>query len=222
MQFESNYSREASSRRPDHQLSMSYRKVAKYYWIFVGATAIVLLIFILASNILKRPSVIRIAISVVIVILYICLSYFCRPRHPARDESDYLLPIAFTPLTWSQTSSMRHDAAEISRTIDLVVPPFSYSRNIGDEISGGTSPRQVICSVCLALLLEGEQVRQLPECKHIFHAECIARWLPLHMSCPICRSEVDMTKHLREAEGGQIFEATEISAPVGSLHVHLV
>lgn len=216
MQFESDFSREASSRRPDRLLSMSYRKAAKYYWIFIGAIAIVLLIFILASNILKRPSAIRIMISVAIVILYICLSYFCRPKHPARDESDYLLPITFTPLTWSQTSSMRHDAAEIIRTIDLVVPPFSYSRNVSNEISGGSSPRQVICSVCLALLLEGEQVRQLPECKHIFHAECIARWLPSHLSCPICRSEVDMTKYLQAAEGSQNFEATETSAPVGS------
>lgn len=218
MQFESDYSRESSPRR-DRQLSMSYRKAAKYYWIFIGSVAVVVLIFIFASNFLKRASTVSIVISATLVILYVALAYYCRPRHAARDPPDYLLPIAATPLTWSRTSSMRRETAELSATIGLAIPPFPYSRKIGDESSGGSSPRQLICSVCLALLQEGEQVRQLPECKHIFHADCIAKWLPLHMSCPVCRSEVDITKYVRAAEARKSFQAPDTSALAGSLHV---
>jgi Ring finger domain len=216
MQFEPNYSREGSPQR-DRQLSISYRKAAKHYWIFIVTVAVVVLIFIIASIILKRPSAAGIVISVIIVILYILLAYFCRPKHGARDPSDYLLPIAATSVAWSQTSSMRRETAELNATIDLAIPALLYSRKIGDESSSGSSPRQVICSVCLSLLLEGEQVRQLPECKHIFHADCIATWLPLHMSCPICRSEVDIFKYIRDAEARKSFETIETSASMGSL-----
>jgi Ring finger domain len=220
MQFESDYSREGSPRR-NNLLLMSCRKAAKYYWLFIAAVAVVVLIFIVAFNVVKRPSAASIVISVLIVLLYISFAYFCRPKHAARDPS-YLSQIAgAASMTWSQTSSMRRETAELDATIDLAVPAFLFSKIIGDESSSCGSPRQVICSVCLALLEVGEQVRQLPECKHIFHADCIATWLHLHMTCPICRSEVDINKYVGDSEVRKSFQAvdiiTETSASMGSL-----
>ncbi|KAG0591765.1 hypothetical protein M758_1G219300 [Ceratodon purpureus] len=44
------------------------------------------------------------------------------------------------------------------------------------------------CSICLGDYKDGDMLRMLPECRHMFHAPCIDAWLRLHASCPICRT----------------------------------
>lgn len=45
------------------------------------------------------------------------------------------------------------------------------------------------CAVCLGEFNEGDEVRVLPECGHIFHVLCIDKWLYSHTNCPLCRAE---------------------------------
>lgn len=47
------------------------------------------------------------------------------------------------------------------------------------------------CAVCLSIVQEGETVRQLPACKHLFHVGCIDMWLHSHSTCPLCRASVE-------------------------------
>ncbi|KAM1212037.1 hypothetical protein TB2_003568 [Malus domestica] len=45
------------------------------------------------------------------------------------------------------------------------------------------------CSVCLVDFEEEDLVSQLGKCGHVFHVDCIERWIESsHFSCPICRS----------------------------------
>ncbi|XP_003617542.3 NEP1-interacting protein 1 [Medicago truncatula] len=46
------------------------------------------------------------------------------------------------------------------------------------------------CSICLQDFENEELVRILPKCSHIFHLECIDKWLIQQGSCPICRTYV--------------------------------
>lgn len=48
------------------------------------------------------------------------------------------------------------------------------------------------CSICLCCFEEGEEVRKLPRCKHLFHAPCIDMWLYSHFDCPNCRTYVNV------------------------------
>lgn len=43
------------------------------------------------------------------------------------------------------------------------------------------------CPICLVDFVEGEMVRVLPECSHIFHINCIDAWVVSRPSCPSCR-----------------------------------
>ncbi|XP_027368586.1 NEP1-interacting protein-like 1 [Abrus precatorius] len=46
------------------------------------------------------------------------------------------------------------------------------------------------CSICFQDFEEGELVRILPKCGHLFHLECIDKWLVQQGSCPMCRTYV--------------------------------
>lgn len=75
--------------------------------------------------------------------------------------------------------------------VETMPPAFAYARGHDDE-RGGTAACE--CAVCLGAVKEGEMVRQLPDCGHMYHVECIDRWLAAHRTCPLCRSELDPFK----------------------------
>ncbi|KAK8945437.1 RING-H2 finger protein ATL16 [Platanthera guangdongensis] len=68
------------------------------------------------------------------------------------------------------------------------IPTFRYRRGQpSDELSSNE------CPVCLNEFKEEERVRQLPNCLHVFHIDCIDAWLSMHANCPLCRSEITRT-----------------------------
>jgi Ring finger domain len=76
------------------------------------------------------------------------------------------------------------------------IPCFAYERKTGTS-------SELVCSVCLEVLLDGEMVRQLPACRHLFHVGCIDMWLGSHSTCPLCRSSVEVAKTATATEMNQ-------------------
>ncbi|XAR60049.1 hypothetical protein NMG60_11033281 [Bertholletia excelsa] len=62
------------------------------------------------------------------------------------------------------------------RTLPLVV----FSRK-GKQADGD-------CPICLSEFEEGESVKLIPCCSHVFHPCCVDKWLSSHVTCPVCRS----------------------------------
>ncbi|CAL9031085.1 unnamed protein product [Prunus brigantina] len=62
-----------------------------------------------------------------------------------------------------------------------MLPCFDYMA--GEK---GTSP--VDCAICLENFKARERCRQLPNCRHSFHAQCIDSWLLKTPVCPVCRT----------------------------------
>merc|ERR1711957_460119 len=46
------------------------------------------------------------------------------------------------------------------------------------------------CAICQDTMSQGDAVRRLP-CAHIFHADCIEKWLRLKLTCPLCNISVE-------------------------------
>lgn len=66
-------------------------------------------------------------------------------------------------------------AAEIAQ-----LPMTRYQTNL----ASGTSE----CAICISELECDTLVRILPNCKHLFHQECIDRWFRISGTCPVCRT----------------------------------
>ncbi|KAF0933098.1 hypothetical protein E2562_013836 [Oryza meyeriana var. granulata] len=54
------------------------------------------------------------------------------------------------------------------------------------------------CAVCLSEFEDDEMLRFLPKCSHAFHPDCIGQWLASHVTCPVCRRNLDPNKDTTE------------------------
>ncbi|KAF6166824.1 hypothetical protein GIB67_005700 [Kingdonia uniflora] len=66
-------------------------------------------------------------------------------------------------------------------------PTFTYS--IVKDLKIGKA--ELECAVCLNEFEDDESLRLLPKCDHVFHPKCIDLWLVSHITCPVCRSNLD-------------------------------
>jgi predicted nucleic acid-binding Zn finger protein len=44
------------------------------------------------------------------------------------------------------------------------------------------------CSICYEDILQTDRLDKCLECKHLFHSDCIHKWLTRNSTCPLCRS----------------------------------
>lgn len=97
----------------------------------------------------------------------------------------------------------------------ISVASFKYEGGgKGQDGGGGDSE----CAVCLSVFEQGEEIKQLPNCKHYFHAPCIDMWLYSHMDCPLCRSPVEPSPlHRPVAAVNETEHSREVLLGPGSL-----
>ncbi|KAJ8528211.1 hypothetical protein K7X08_021903 [Anisodus acutangulus] len=91
--------------------------------------------------------------------------------------------------------SLEQNSRHVSHDNPIVnlVSSFRYKKELRVEVGGNHDEKNndYECAVCLSVFEEGEEVKQLPRCKHSFHASCIDMWLYSHLDCPLCRSPVE-------------------------------
>ncbi|CAN1264116.1 Putative RING-H2 finger protein ATL21A [Linum perenne] len=64
----------------------------------------------------------------------------------------------------------------------------SYPKMVLGESRRLPKPDDNTCSICLSEYNPKETLKTIPDCHHLFHAECIDEWLRLNGTCPICRN----------------------------------
>ncbi|KAI4334315.1 hypothetical protein L6164_019026 [Bauhinia variegata] len=73
------------------------------------------------------------------------------------------------------------------------LPVFKYHRDVKQP--------QLDCAICLSEFQEGEALKVIPYCEHVFHPECIDMWLASNVTCPVCRSK-KFLQMKRDDDGG--------------------
>ncbi|KAE8687565.1 putative Charged multivesicular body protein 2a [Hibiscus syriacus] len=114
--------------------------------------------------------------TIVLAIYNLIIIRWCTRRH---DDSNRRARLAQMAAGRSSENQSR-----------ILLSSFKYKKgsgNMGSEDTGG----EYECPVCLSNFEDGDEVRQLPRCKHSFHALCIDMWLYSHSDCPLCRASVD-------------------------------
>lgn len=127
-----------------------------------------------------NPAMLYYGLFVVVIAVFILTVYHCVVVNCCMD-----LP----PWAGSNTGPNRSPEGirkvDPHRVVELGSATFKYRKDGGDGFSGEEE-----CVVCLSMFEDGEEVRELPMCKHCFHAPCIDKWLFSHFNCPLCRAHV--------------------------------
>ncbi|KAI5647214.1 hypothetical protein M9H77_33219 [Catharanthus roseus] len=116
-----------------------------------------------------------------------CLSFLDYIKNLRISLFNFLRPSEFD---LNETPSIRLNRPPIAAILIREFPPvMKFSDRIADVGDGGGDLPK-ICAVCLYDFEGGdEEVRCLKNCKHIFHRNCLDRWIDHHqITCPLCRT----------------------------------
>ncbi|XP_068636000.1 RING-H2 finger protein ATL29-like [Aristolochia californica] len=90
----------------------------------------------------------------------------------------------------SNTADDTHHSAAFSSGLDpsliAAFPTFAYAKDDSQSATNGQE-----CAVCLGEFSQGDTLRLITGCYHIFHRDCIDLWLDQHTTCPVCRLQLD-------------------------------
>ncbi|XP_048567778.1 RING-H2 finger protein ATL74-like [Triticum urartu] len=125
-----------------------------------------------------------VAIVVMRVLLYVLV--YRSGRGGGRGSGGLAAGIFRSINSFGRIGSRRHglDASALSAL------PVTVHR----KEAGSTSAAGADCAVCLSELADGDAVRQLPNCGHVFHVECVDAWLRTRTTCPLCRTEAELSQ----------------------------
>ncbi|KAK7315019.1 hypothetical protein VNO77_33551 [Canavalia gladiata] len=91
----------------------------------------------------------------------------------------------------TQTTTTSHLPCSCSQGINkelLNTFPTLFYSNIKDLKKGKET---LECAVCLSDFKDKDTLRLLPKCNHVFHPQCIDSWLASHVTCPVCRANLN-------------------------------
>eukprot|EP00252_Welwitschia_mirabilis_P008855 TRINITY_DN2109_c0_g1_i1.p1 TRINITY_DN2109_c0_g1~~TRINITY_DN2109_c0_g1_i1.p1 ORF type:complete len:161 (-),score=28.88 TRINITY_DN2109_c0_g1_i1:844-1326(-) len=72
--------------------------------------------------------------------------------------------------------------------VQLLAVEKAMKGNPSSVFCGSYGERYSDCAVCMSALEQGQKIRCLRACDHLFHESCIDQWIHYSSLCPLCRS----------------------------------
>ncbi|XP_022777325.1 E3 ubiquitin-protein ligase ATL41-like [Durio zibethinus] len=132
-------------------------------------------------------------VVMLVVFLHLYGRYLLRRQERRRRAALYSQRTQIAPT--DESSFNEPPKAGLDPLVIASLPMFTYKLTTG-QVDGHEEP--IECSVCLGTITEKSTLRLLPNCKHMFHVECIDTWLGSHTTCPICRTVAEPTVQLED------------------------
>ncbi|XP_038705628.1 RING-H2 finger protein ATL18 [Tripterygium wilfordii] len=141
------------------------------------------------------------SLSVAIIVFYTCV--WIPFQQMRRALLSIIIAITYSSSTYntsSSTNTIAHDHIHPGVVVDSFSLPvaarFEDLRGSLQLLNNEDEDDIIICSICLVGLDQDQEddddlelVIKLPECNHIFHRECIHKWVDRdRFTCPLCRS----------------------------------
>lgn len=93
--------------------------------------------------------------------------------------------------SFNEGGNVQQTAALTSQELSALL---SNSRQIIAQRNDSSTLEDASCVVCMETVDVGGDCVALSPCKHMFHKDCIAKWLErLPRACPMCKSDVNLT-----------------------------
>nr|XP_016509066.1 PREDICTED: RING-H2 finger protein ATL18-like [Nicotiana tabacum] len=120
-------------------------------------------------------------LSVITIVFYTCLWIpFCQIQQFMQKMLDFLMYYPYP-------RPVNEAAIYVPTCCDLKLPASRFPDVQGRSSIDGEVEES--CSICLMEYEKENVVCELPSCKHVFHMECIERWVERgQFTCPLCRS----------------------------------
>ncbi|KAJ7519623.1 hypothetical protein O6H91_20G046800 [Diphasiastrum complanatum] len=141
---------------------------------------------------------ILVLVSTIMLASYVCVRFHGRSQSMVADQG---LPGAVMGAHLRPSNAEEWVIGGLDQETLETYPKILYSPQRPLPHADATS-----CSICLSDYKDGELLKMLPDCRHVFHAQCIDSWLRLHATCPMCRTSPLPTP-----------PATPISTPLSEL-----
>ncbi|KAE8720793.1 E3 ubiquitin ligase BIG BROTHER [Hibiscus syriacus] len=115
----------------------------------------------------------------------------CTPNHQSNSNSQVVWQDNIDPdnMTYEELLDLGEAVGSQSRGLSLELIdllPTSRCKFRSFLLRKKSRERCVICQTRYKI---GEQQMKLP-CKHVYHSECIMKWLSINKVCPVCNNEV--------------------------------
>ncbi|GKU87851.1 hypothetical protein SLEP1_g2184 [Rubroshorea leprosula] len=69
------------------------------------------------------------------------------------------------------------------------LPVMEFRRYSG--FRGDGHQADAVCAICLGCINGSEEIRELGNCNHVYHRECLDKWMDQgNGTCPLCRLEL--------------------------------
>lgn len=155
------------------------------------------------------------AFSLFGMILFIIFLHFCAihliRRRQRRRRIDYLLHYINTQIGPVDVSSVLEAPYHgLDPLILASLPKLLYKQT--EQFNQGEEATE--CSVCLGTIVGDETIRVLPNCKHIFHVDCVDKWFNSNTTCPICRAVAEPKVQSGHGNLGMRVQAQPTAPPV--------
>ncbi|ORZ40566.1 hypothetical protein BCR44DRAFT_1425305 [Catenaria anguillulae PL171] len=109
------------------------------------------------------------------------------------------------------TDTTRRQSRPCSPYLHADTDPMTLS-GPGSVVTSASASVNDSCPICVDVLVEGDQVRELP-CAHVFHVACVDTWLTEEIGqCPLCKFDVRGWWDREMADGDDEEEETESSS----------